>query len=53
MLLKRISVLDDKLGPVVFQLPPSIGGDVNRLNIFLAALPDEYLKLKQIIVNTG
>lgn len=32
--------LDDKLGPILFQLPPRWSANVERLEAFLAALPD-------------
>jgi uncharacterized protein YecE (DUF72 family) len=38
-LLKTASVLRDKLGPTLFQLPPNLKKDVERLEAFLALLP--------------
>jgi uncharacterized protein YecE (DUF72 family) len=38
-LLKRIDVLGDKLGPILFQLPPRWGLNLERLNDFLETLP--------------
>lgn len=35
----RLSLLKEKLGPVLFQLPPRWGMDAGRLRDFLAALP--------------
>jgi uncharacterized protein YecE (DUF72 family) len=39
-LLKAASVLGERLGPVLFQLPPSLRKDVVRLRDFLALLPE-------------
>lgn len=39
LFLQRISVLGDKLGPVLFQLPPRWRPDAARLEGFLEALP--------------
>lgn len=36
---ERVSVLGDRLGPVLFQLPPSLRKDLPLLERFLAALP--------------
>ncbi len=38
-LIERAERLGDKLGPVLFQLPPRWGCDLDRLSAFLAALP--------------
>ena len=38
----RITALDDKLGPILFQLPPNWGVDVQRLENLLEALPSEF-----------
>jgi uncharacterized protein YecE (DUF72 family) len=38
--LDRIAVLDPKLGPLLFQLPPNWRADVERLTAFLHALPN-------------
>ncbi len=38
-LLKTIAVLGDKLGPVLFQLPPNLKLDLDRLKAFVAHLP--------------
>lgn len=40
--LARIKVLGDKLGPILFQLPPNFHFNPERLRSFLAALPREY-----------
>lgn len=37
--LERIGVLGDKLGPVLFQLSPNWGLDIERLDAFLRTLP--------------
>ncbi len=37
---KTLSVLDRKLGPVLFQFPPSFRADRPALEIFLALIPD-------------
>ncbi len=39
---ERISVLEDKLGPVLFQLPPHWGFNPQRLAAFLEALSSEF-----------
>jgi uncharacterized protein YecE (DUF72 family) len=39
-LLSAVRVLGDKLGSVLFQLPPNLKQDLARLDAFLAALPD-------------
>jgi uncharacterized protein YecE (DUF72 family) len=41
-LLKRIDVLGDKLGPILFQLPPRWGLNLERLNDFLETLPSDF-----------
>ncbi len=38
-LLKNTEVLGDKLGPVLFQLPPNLKKDIERLRAFLEFLP--------------
>jgi uncharacterized protein YecE (DUF72 family) len=40
-LLKNTACLGDKLGPVLFQLPPNMKKDVPRLRTFLATLPSD------------
>ena len=40
--LERIQVLGDRLGPILFQLPPRWGFNEDRLRAFLAALPRQY-----------
>ncbi len=40
--LERISVLEDKLGPILFQLPPRWHLNVQRLTTFLDALSSEF-----------
>lgn len=42
-LLQTASVLNDKLGPMLFQLPPSMKKDVGRLQAFLDLLPARWL----------
>ncbi len=37
---EAVDALGDKLGPILFQLPPSWGLDFERLESFLAALPE-------------
>lgn len=39
--LAGVAPLGDKLGPVLFQLPPSLGPDLPRLSAFLSTLPAE------------
>jgi uncharacterized protein YecE (DUF72 family) len=41
-LLQRVQVLEEKLGPILFQLPPKWHLNLERLNGFLAALPKDY-----------
>lgn len=36
---ERLARLGDKAGPILFQLPPSLRRDLDRLTAFLAALP--------------
>jgi uncharacterized protein YecE (DUF72 family) len=38
-LVKTVSVLGDKLGPILFQLPPNMKADLERLQSFVDALP--------------
>src|SRR5262249_809562 len=38
-LLKNTEVMGDKVGPVLFQLPPNMKKDIDRLRAFLALLP--------------
>ena len=38
-LLKNTSTLGDRLGPILFQLPPNLKKDVDRLRAFLDTLP--------------
>jgi uncharacterized protein YecE (DUF72 family) len=40
-LLKNTSVLGGKLGPILFQLPPNLKKDLDRLQNFLTYLPQE------------
>jgi len=40
-LLKNTSVLGGRLGPILFQLPPNLKKDVDRLKNFLGYLPSE------------
>jgi uncharacterized protein YecE (DUF72 family) len=40
-LLKNTAGLGDKLGPVLFQLPPNMKKDLDRLKTFLDLLPDD------------
>ncbi len=37
---KALAGLDDRLGPVLFQLPPNLSIDVGRLSAFLELIPD-------------
>jgi uncharacterized protein YecE (DUF72 family) len=39
-LLDRVNVLEDKLGPILFQLPPRWGSNPERLEAFLEILPE-------------
>jgi uncharacterized protein YecE (DUF72 family) len=39
--LRRAAVLGDKLGALLFQLPPSLRKDLHRLQDFLAVLPSD------------
>jgi uncharacterized protein YecE (DUF72 family) len=39
-LAKRVGALGNRLGPILFQLPPVMQKDTGRLDAFLAALPD-------------
>ncbi|MFO7772957.1 MAG: DUF72 domain-containing protein [Dehalococcoidia bacterium] len=41
-LIGRIEVLGDKLGPILFQLPPRWKVNIDRLSSFLRALPEGY-----------
>lgn len=41
-LLKRIEVLGDRLGPILFQLPPRWGFNLERFNDFLESLPADF-----------
>jgi len=41
-LYKNLKVLNEKRGPVLFQLPPFLGKDVSRLRDFLALLPADH-----------
>jgi uncharacterized protein YecE (DUF72 family) len=38
-LLKNVSALGDRLGPILFQLPPNLKKDLPRLQAFVALLP--------------
>lgn len=40
--LERVSFLDEKLGPILFQLPPGWKRNVERLRSFLKELPEGY-----------
>jgi uncharacterized protein YecE (DUF72 family) len=40
-LMKTVGVMGAKLGPILFQLPPNMKKDVERLNAFLDRLPKE------------
>jgi uncharacterized protein YecE (DUF72 family) len=40
-LLKNTSALADKLGPILFQLPPNLKKDIPRLQNFLTYLPED------------
>jgi uncharacterized protein YecE (DUF72 family) len=41
-LFRKIDILDEKLGPVLFQLPPNWHVNAERLGSFLKLLPDDY-----------
>ncbi|MCA1832801.1 MAG: DUF72 domain-containing protein, partial [Actinobacteria bacterium] len=41
MFWERAEGLGDKLGPVLFQLPPKFAADVDRLQAFLDVLPEQ------------
>ena len=41
-LYKNLAALGDKLGPVLFQLPPNLKKDVERLKTFLEMLPQDH-----------
>jgi uncharacterized protein YecE (DUF72 family) len=41
-LYRNLTALGDKLGPVLFQLPPNLKKDLTRLQAFLALLPGEH-----------
>ena len=36
----RLSILGDKVGPILFQLPPDFAADAGRLSSFLTLLPE-------------
>ena len=38
----RVKHLEDKLGPILFQLPPHWTINIGRLSVFLERLPDKY-----------
>ena len=40
-LLKNTATLGDKLGPILFQLPPNLKKDLDRLRVFVDTLPSE------------
>lgn len=40
-LVRTTSVLEGKLGPILFQLPPNLKKDIDRLRAFLAVLPND------------
>ncbi len=40
--LKRVDILGEKLGPILFQLPPQWSFNRERLSLFLQALPSGY-----------
>lgn len=42
LFLKRVSYLGDKLGPVLYQLPPFLKRDNELLKKFLSSLPSDY-----------
>lgn len=39
---EKIKLLEDKIGPVLFQLPPYWGVDSERLGVFVKGLPENY-----------
>jgi len=40
-LLRNTAKLGDRLGPILFQLPPNLKKDVNRFRVFLGLLPSD------------
>lgn len=40
--LKRAAILGDRLGPILIQLPPRLGADVERLSGFFASLSGDF-----------
>jgi len=38
----RVKHLEDKLGPILFQLPPHWRINIDRLSVFLERLPEQY-----------
>ncbi|NIS37829.1 DUF72 domain-containing protein [Candidatus Saccharibacteria bacterium] len=40
--MSRVQILGDKMGPILFQLPPRWSYNPERLNAFLEALPSDY-----------
>jgi uncharacterized protein YecE (DUF72 family) len=42
LLLERVRLLDEKLGPILFQLPPKLELDPERLSHFLGMLPSGF-----------
>ena len=40
---ERVTILQEKLGPVLYQLPPSLQKDLDRLQTFIELLPKEPL----------
>ncbi len=40
--IERISILKEKLGPILFQMPPSMKIDLGKLEKFLKSLPSGY-----------
>ena len=51
----RLSILGDKVGPILFQLPPDFAADAGRLGSFVTLLVDLHsnLRLGPIWVKSG
>ena len=52
-LLRNASVLGDKLGPTLFQLPPNLKKDLARLQAFLALLPNRWPAVFESVTPRG
>jgi uncharacterized protein YecE (DUF72 family) len=53
LLESRLSLLGDKSGPVLFQLPPNFQADVERLASFLKLLPAKRLIVSSFAIPVG